>query len=165
MNSKLCVRNFALRQRRAHARGTERRKPLGKGFTMAKRIKAINALRPRLKRLPPVDEYRLAEHIAGRSNLSKADVTHALLELSAGIEDFIALGHSVRLAGLGLVTPGMNTQGEITIRILPDVRLVRALNARGRFQGKVINARNLRKSGAELVAQWNELHPDDPVEP
>jgi hypothetical protein len=136
-----------------------------RGSQWQKRIKAINALRPRLKRLPPVDEHQLAEYIAGRSNLSKADVTHALLELSAGIEDFIALGHSVRLTGLGLVTPSMNTQGEITIRILPDVRLVRALNSRGRFQGKVINARNLRKSGAELVAQWDELHPDDPVAP
>ncbi len=132
---------------------------------MAKRIKAINALRPRLKRLPPVDEYRLAEYIAARSNLSKAAVTYALLELSAAVEDFVAMGRSVRLSGLGLVTPGMNTQGEITIRILPDPRLVRALNTKGRFQGQVINARNLHKSSAELVAQWDELHPDDPVEP
>ncbi|MFO7632641.1 MAG: hypothetical protein R6W76_08890 [Caldilinea sp.] len=132
---------------------------------MAKRIKAINALRPRLKRLPPVDEHLLAEYIADRSNLSKADVTHALLELSAVIEDFAAMGRSVRLTGIGLITPGMNTKGELTIRIRPDPRLVRALNAPKRFVGKVINARNLRKSGAELVVQWDALHPDDPVEP
>jgi len=132
---------------------------------MAKRIKAINALRPRLKRLPPVDEYRLAEYIADRSNLSKAAVTYALLEISAAIEDFAAMGRSVRLTGIGLITPGMNTKGELTIRIRPDPRLVRALNAPNRFVGKVVNARNLRKSGDELVAQWNTLHPDDPVEP
>ena len=132
---------------------------------MAKRIKAINAVRPRLKRLPPIDEHLLAEYVAGRSNLSKADVTHALLEISAAIEDFAAMGRSVRLAGIGLVTPGMNTQGKLTIRIRPDPRLVRALNKPNRFVGKVVNARNLRKSGDELVAQWNQRYPDDPVEP
>lgn len=131
---------------------------------MAKRIKAINALRPRLKRLQPVDERLLAEYIADRSNLSKADVTHALLEISAAIEDFAAMGRSVRLTGIGLVTPGMNTSGKLTIRIRPDPRLVRALNAPKRFVGKVVNARNLRKSGDELVAQWDALHPDDLVE-
>lgn len=120
---------------------------------MAKRIKAINALRPRLKRLPPIDEHLLAEYSADRSSLSKADVTHALLEISAAIEDFAAMGRSVRLTGIGLITPGMNTKGELTIRSRPDPRLVRALNAPKRFVGKVINARNLRKSGAELVVQ------------
>ena len=132
---------------------------------MAKRIRAINALRPRLKRMPPVDEYRLAEYIAERSNLSKADVTHALLEISAAIEDFAAMGRSVRLTGIGLVTPGMNTRGKLTIRIRPDPRLVRALNKPNRFVGTVVNARTLNKSGDELVAQWNQRYPDDPVEP
>ncbi len=131
---------------------------------MAKRIKAINALRPRLKRMAPVDEHMLAEHIANQSNLSKADVTHALLELGAAIEQFVLLGHSVRLTGLGLITPGMNTQGEFTIRILPDARLLRAINTPGRFGGKIVNTRNLRKSSDELVTQWNELHADDLVD-
>lgn len=132
---------------------------------MAKRIKAINALRPRLKRLAPIDEQMLATYIADRSNLSKADVTHALLELSAAIEAFALQGHSVRLAGLGLITPGMNTRGELTIRILPDPHLLRAINQPGRFGGEIVNVRNLRKSSDDLVAQWNKLHPDDPVTP
>ncbi|HQY91066.1 MAG: hypothetical protein WAU00_10450 [Caldilinea sp.] len=131
---------------------------------MAKRIKAISALRPRLKRAGRIDETLLAHYVAERSNLSKADVTHALLELSAAIEDFVLLGHSVRLAGLGLITPSMNTQGELTLRILPDPHLLRAINDRRRFTGKIINAANLGKSGDELAAQWDSLHPDDPVE-
>jgi hypothetical protein len=131
---------------------------------VAKRIKAISALRPRLKRTGRIDEALLAQFVAERSNLSKADVTHALLELSAAIEEFVLLGHSVRLAGLGLITPSMNTHGKLTIRILPDPALLRAINDRRRFAGKIINANNLGKQGDELVAQWNALHPDDPVE-
>ena len=131
---------------------------------MAKRIKAISALRPRLERAGSIDEEVLAEYIAGRSNLSAADVTHALLELGAAIEDFVLLGRSVRLKGVGLITPSMNTRGELSIRILPDPRLLRRINDRSRFVGRVANAHNLGKTGDELVAQWNELHPNDPVE-
>ena len=131
---------------------------------MAKRIKAISALRPRLERAGSIDEDVLAQYIAGRSNLSAADVTHALLELGAAIEDFVLLGRSVRLKGVGLITPSMNTRGELSIRILPDPRLLRRINDRSRFVGRVANAHNLGKTGDELVAQWNELHPNDPVE-
>ena len=131
---------------------------------MAKRIKAISALRPRLERAGSIDEEVLAEYIAGRSNLSAADVTHALMELGAAIEDFVLLGRSVRLKGVGLITPSMNTRGELSIRILPDPRLLRRINDRSRFVGRVANAHNLGKTGDELVAQWNELHPNDPVE-
>lgn len=131
---------------------------------MAKRIKAISALRPRLERARPIEEDVLAEYIAGRSNLSEADVTHALLELGAAIGDFVAMGRSVRLKGVGLITPSMNTRGELGIRILPDPRLLRRINDRSRFVGRIANAHNLGKTGDELVLQWNELHPDDPVE-
>lgn len=131
---------------------------------MAKRIKAISALRPRLERAGSIDEDVLAQYIAGRSNLSEADVTHALLELGAAIGDFVAMGRSVRLKGVGLITPSMNTKGELSIRILPDPRLLQRINDRSRFAGKIANAHNLGKTGDELVAQWNELHPNDPVE-
>ena len=73
-------------------------------------------------------------------------------------------GAACGLKGVGLITPSMNTKGELSIRILPDPRLLRRINDRSRFVGSIANAHNLGKTGDELVAQWNELHPDDPVE-
>ncbi|MBK8799689.1 MAG: hypothetical protein IPM07_26815 [Anaerolineales bacterium] len=139
-------------------------RPCKEGDDLWQNASKRSGLRPRLKRAGRIDETLLAHYVAERSNLSKADVTHALLELSAAIEDFVLLGHSVRLSGLGLITPSMNTQGELTLRILPDPHLLRAINDRRRFTGKIINAANLGKSGDELAAQWDSLHPDDPVE-
>lgn len=49
---------------------------------MAKRIKAIIALRARFKHQRPLAGDELAEEIARKSNLSHGDVYHALLELS-----------------------------------------------------------------------------------
>ena len=38
------------------------------------------------------------------------------------------------------------------------------LSTPGASQGYIINAENIGKSSDELVAMWNEAHPDDPVE-
>ena len=45
-----------------------------------------------------------------------------------------------------------------------EVKVKRALSAPGAFRGRIINAENIGKSSDELVAMWNEAHPDDPVE-
>jgi len=42
------------------------------------------------------------------------------------------------------------------------VKLKQALNS-GNFYGTLKNKHNRGKSADELVALWNELHPDDPV--
>lgn len=131
---------------------------------MAKRIKAINAMRPRLKRQPTVEEASMIRHIAETSGLREAQITHVLMEVRAAIEHFITTGASMRVTGLGLITPGMDTQGRRTIRILPDPDLVNAINRPDNFFGEIINARNLGKSGNELVALWNAANPEDPVD-
>jgi hypothetical protein len=44
-----------------------------------------------------------------------------------------------------------------------DQRVLRALNAPGAFRGRILNAGNIGKSSADLVAMWEKAHPDDPV--
>jgi len=131
---------------------------------MAKRIKAINAYRPRLKRQPIAEEPQLIRHMVEGTSLREAQIVHVLLELRSAIQFFVTTGASVRLPGLGLITPGMDTQGRFTIRILPDPELVSAINRPDNFFGEIINARNIGKTGDELVALWDADHPDDPVE-
>ncbi len=43
-------------------------------------------------------------------------------------------------------------------------RVLQALNAKGAFRGQVKNAENVGKTADDLVTQWNQDHPDDPVE-
>jgi hypothetical protein len=45
-----------------------------------------------------------------------------------------------------------------------DKRIMRARHAQGAFRGTIINAENVGKTADDLVAQWYEAHPDDPVE-
>jgi hypothetical protein len=41
---------------------------------------------------------------------------------------------------------------------------VAELNVPGAFRGCVIKAENIGQSSDDLVAMWNEAHPDNPVE-
>lgn len=48
---------------------------------------------------------------------------------------------------------------DINMRISPE--LDKRVNAG--FRGKWLNAENIGKSEAEMVALWNEAHPEDPI--
>ena len=49
---------------------------------------------------------------------------------------------------------------DIDVRVNPD--LDKSVNAG--FRGKWVNAENVGKSEAEIVALWNQAHPDNPIE-
>ena len=65
--------------------------------------------------------------------------------------------------GVGTFTPDVRQDGELYIHFRPCVEL-RGLNAPNAFHGRLRNPKNIGKSSHELVAQWNEEHPEDPVE-
>jgi len=66
--------------------------------------------------------------------------------------------------GITIYTPSLDLDGDFEVKVKLDKRILRALNAEGAFQGRIINAENIGKSADDLVAMWNEDHPDDPVE-
>jgi predicted histone-like DNA-binding protein len=131
---------------------------------MASRIQAIRHYKPRLKRSRRIEPDEFAEYVASISSLSEGDVRHALSDISRALLSLLRSGQSVRLEGLGLVMPSIDTQGQFTVRLKPDRKLRLDVRNPQDYFGEVINRQHLGKDGDKLVALWNAEHPDDLVE-
>jgi hypothetical protein len=129
---------------------------------MASKIKAIQALCPRILLGTSARIERFLELITQRTTLSTGVVKNVQ---ETEIETLIGLlrqGQSVH-TGTAIYTPNLRLNGKFDVSVRADPRLIHALNAPMAFRGKVNNPENIGKTSAELFAQWNALHPDDPV--
>ncbi|MBK8796621.1 MAG: hypothetical protein IPM07_09760 [Anaerolineales bacterium] len=132
---------------------------------MAKRVTAINTYRTRIQRGPIVEPTELAHFVAERENLSPSDVTHALLAIGDAALYLLRTGRSVRLAGVGMLTPSVDMAGTFSARLVFDRKLLRHARPAGKaFLGEFSHAEHRHRSPDELVALWNAEHPDDAVE-
>jgi hypothetical protein len=129
---------------------------------MTSRIKAIQAYRPRIKQSGTVQLDALVAHISARSVYNKGDIVHILAELHEAIVWFNSFGQGVKLEGIGTYLPNIRLDGTLDVQHRLDWGLRRELNNR-KFDGKIINRNNIGKTADELVALWNEEHPEDPV--
>jgi len=131
---------------------------------MAKRVTALNAYRVRIRRGPIVEAEELARFVAERENLSPSDVTHALLAIGDSALYLLRTGRSVRLVGLGMLTPAVDVAGNFSVHFVFDRKRLRQIAAPEKvYLGNLINAEHQDKSPDELVALWDAEHPDDPV--
>ena len=130
---------------------------------MASRIQAIKHYKPRLKRRRRIEPDEFAEYVASISSLSEGDVYHALADISRALLSLLRSGQSVRLEGLGLIMPSIDTQGKFVVRLKPDRKLNIDITIKQEFFGEVVNRQHIGKNGDQLVALWNAEHPDDPV--
>ncbi|MBC8330381.1 MAG: hypothetical protein H8E28_00215 [Anaerolineae bacterium] len=129
---------------------------------MASKIKAINAYRPRLSLSDAANEDRYMELITQRTTLSAGVVKNVQ---ESEVETLIGLlldGRPVH-TGIAIYTPSIDLDGDLEVKVKVDKRVLRALNAAGAFRGHLINAENIGKTSDDLVAMWNEAHPEDPV--
>ena len=130
---------------------------------MVSRITAIKANRPKIELGPTVRMPQLVEHIAGRTGLNTGEVLLMAYELRDALTLFLSMGQPIQVEGVGTFTPDVRPDGEFYVHFLPFVDLKRALNVPDAFHGRLRNRQNIGKSSHELVDQWNEEHPDDPV--
>lgn len=130
---------------------------------MASRIQAIRQYRPRLKRRRRIEPEEFAEYVAIISSLNEGEVRHALADISRALVSLLRSGQSVRLEGLGLIMPSIDTRGNFVVRLKPDRKLRLDIRNKQDFSGEVINRQHIGKSGDQLVALWDAEHPDDPV--
>jgi hypothetical protein len=129
---------------------------------MAKQIQAITTYRPRLDLGEAAGEERLMELITQHTTLSSGVVKNVQ---ESEVETLIGLlleGRPVH-TGIAIYTPSIDLDGSLEVKVKVDQRVLRALNAPGAFRGRILNAANIGKSSADLVAMWDEAHPDDPV--
>ncbi len=130
---------------------------------MAHRIKVISMIRPRIKQGTTVQRPELLRAASYATGLVEGVYDLCMRELHYQIIFFLRQGRAVKVEGLGTLTPIVGLDGSFGIQYRPDNALIQALNLRGVFTGKIRNREHLGKSPDELVACWNELHPEDPV--
>ena len=129
---------------------------------MAKKVQAWTEFGPRLEPTDPMASEELIENIVAATNQSRGSVLAVLAELDVQLEAGLKAGRIVQLPNGTHFRPTGKKDGKVTIdvRVNPDVG--KRVNAD--FRGKWRNAGNIGKSEAEIVAQWNAAHPDDPIE-
>ncbi len=130
--------------------------------TMARKIQAVTAYRPRIRLGDPATEKRFYELVSQRTTLSPGLIVN-VHEIE--IETLIGLlleGRPVH-TGVAIFTPSIDLDGDVEIKIKLDQRLLNAVNANGAYNGRTINAENIGKTSDELVMMWNTDHPEDPV--
>ena len=129
---------------------------------MAAKIKMWRELGPRLAPQTPMESEEIIEDLIAGTNQTRGSVLAVLSELDALIIKALKAGRIVKLPNGTIYRPIGKRDGKIKITVRVNPRITSDVNKD--FRGKWINAQNIGKSEAELIAQWNELHPDDPVE-
>ena len=71
-------------------------------------------------------------------------------------------GRSVH-TGIAIFRPTIDAQGNLSVSVRVDKRILSALNVPGAFTGKVNNSANIGLSTQEIAELWNEEHPADPI--
>lgn len=98
------------------------------------------------------------------TSLNEGTIRFVIYELRDAILKAHRTGQAVKIDGLGTFTPTIRLDGSLDILFRPDPDMLRQLNDRGKFYAKILNKANIGKLAEELVVQWNQEHPDDPVE-
>lgn len=130
---------------------------------MARKITAIRKYRPEIRRERTRQTREIVEDIARRTGLNEGEIRFVVYELRDAILTAHGHGQAVKIEGLGTFTPTLRMSGELDILFRPDVDMLRQLNDPTRLYAKILNKANIGKSAEDLVAQWNEEHPEDPV--
>ncbi len=131
---------------------------------MARRISVINLLRPKIISQGVVDLAKLAGRMSKNTTFNQDEI-YGMLRL--GVREILAAlqaGETVKIDGLLSVTSNMRVGGQVNMGLRGDREAVATLNnPRLWTADKVYNHANLTKSVAELIAQYEAEHPDDPV--
>ncbi len=128
---------------------------------MAKRIEMWRKLGPRLAPATPVEPEEVTEDLIATTNQTQGSVLAVLSELDAVIEKALKAGRSVKLPNGTIFRPVGKKDGTISVRVYLPSPMAKRINTEQR--AKWINADNIGKSEAEMIALWNELYPDNPI--
>lgn len=131
---------------------------------MANFLQAIRKFGPKLRLNNIVSQNELAEWIAMRTGQTPGEVALMLLELAAAVLYFNRRGTPVKLAGLGIFSPSISRDGKYRIKIRPDAKLVKGINADAAFNGRVLNRDTIGLDNDGFKAMWDAEYPDDPLE-
>lgn len=128
---------------------------------MAKKIQAWAAYGPKITLGDPMKKDELIENIIAATNQSKGSVLAVLAELDVQIESGLKAGRIVQLPNGTHFEPIGKKDGSVDIGVRVNPELDKQVNAG--FRGTWVNSGNVGKTEAEIIALWNEEHPDDQI--
>lgn len=126
---------------------------------MAKKIQAWAVYGPRITLGAPMKKEELIENIIAATNQSRGSVLAVLAELDVQIEAGLKAGRIVQLPNGTHFEPIGKKDGSVDIGVRVNPDLDKKVNAG--FRGTWVNSANIGKTEAEIIALWNEEHPDD----
>jgi hypothetical protein len=131
---------------------------------MAKKIQVWAQYGPKITLGAPMTKNELIENIIAATNQSKGSVLAVLAELDVQIEAGLKAGRIVQLPNGTHFEPIGKKDGSVDIGVRVNPELDKQVNAG--FRGKWVNSENVGKTEGEMIAIWNDEHPNDliPVE-
>ncbi len=130
---------------------------------MASLITVRRWLGPRLKLIKTLASKDATEQITQYTGLTRGEIIHVLYELGDLLVRAARVGQPVHLEGLGTFTPSLNRNGELRLHFRAGPEMKKKLSWQHQIRAKITNKSNIGATDEELVVQWNELHPEDPV--
>lgn len=127
-------------------------------------IKAVSLYSPRIAQQKTIDIDHLTRFMVMSSKLDEGMILYVLKELKKAILHHFKWGRAVKVDSLGTFTPRIALDGSFSISHLPDMELKNEMGKPNWFEGEIKNKDMIGKSVEDLVARWNEEHPDDPIE-
>lgn len=132
---------------------------------MAKRLAIINKMRPKLKPQGIVDFERMSQRMAKNTTFNENEMFGILRIFVSEALTALENGEIVKLDGLVNISPNIGIGGRVNMSARWNRGAAARLNRSQLWTAdKVHQHANLNKSTAELIAAWNQLYPDDPLE-
>lgn len=110
------------------------------------------------------DSCRTRTDIRGRRTTWRTPLRHHDGHLAEIRHDALDQGDAVRLPGIGRIGVALRLSGEVRPTFRVDMGLRRRMPTLAEYEGTILNRANAGMTLAELVARWDEEHPDDPIE-
>ena len=131
---------------------------------MAYLIQAVKAYGPKLDLNQTLQLNEVADWMAMRTGLNKNETLMILQELNEAILYFNRQGTPIKLPGIGIFSPSIDSDGVIRINLRADNELRNSINNANAYVGQVLNSVNIGLDSQGYKALWDADHPDDPLE-
>ena len=127
---------------------------------MAKLIQAFTAYGPKIDLTEAAEPQRFMELITQRTTLSSGVVKNVQESEVETLTGLLKEGRPVH-TGVAIFRPSIDLEGNISVSVRVDKRILSALNAPGAFTGNIKNNENVGKTTREIAEMWNTAHPED----
>jgi proline racemase len=132
---------------------------------VAKKIRAINAYRPRIKKNSAASKDDIVARIDERSLMSEGQVRASISDLLKAVSFYLLHQQDVDVEGLGRLMLDIGMDGKIRLSLKVDPRYVAWLDAHFDKSAETIeNVTHIGKTDEDAYDWWDARHPDDPVE-